>query len=99
MIPALGPGESELQTSEIDDLTTQQEPTRIVEAYFELLRQMRGPDAIHYYWDNWTFAERLYGSDFTTLSEGDKRSVAKEHKRLTMGLYANEKVAKVRAVP
>jgi hypothetical protein len=71
------------------------QPIEIVNAYFKLLREGRGPEAIHAYWDTQLHAQRLFGEDFDALSAEDQARVARELERCLIGIYANPATAAV----
>ncbi|MHC4878262.1 MAG: hypothetical protein ACYTGL_17555 [Planctomycetota bacterium] len=92
-IPLPDPSIDNTPDNEFSFRLLQLEPSGVMEAYFDLIRQERGSDAIQHFWDNRRFAERVYRSEFDALTEADKTHVARQHKRFTMGIYANKNVA------
>ncbi len=70
--------------------------SKVLLAFYDsirLIRSQRGADAIRQYWDCHTFARRIYGEQFETLSPEDQDAVARQHETLRTEMYTDPRLA------
>ncbi len=85
-VAEISPEIAAVEPNSSEPLAERLSPTDIVAAYFELLKEGRGPEAVRRYWDSRRLSQRLYGEDLDALSAEDRAEVAREHERFLMGI-------------